>query len=131
MSEQVNAALVRERGVAWLSVGFALLASLLGCVGLYGVLSYRAASRTREIGIRLALGAQRRLIVRSSLRYAAILTSTGLVIGIACSLLVTRFLSALLFELSPRDPLTIAWVCAALGATAVAAAYLPARRAAR
>jgi putative ABC transport system permease protein len=130
MNEQVDASLVRERGVAWLSAGFGIFASVLGCVGLYGVLSYQTASRTREIGIRLALGAPRRSVWTALLLYAAILTVVGIAIGVGCSLLVTRFLSTLLFGLSPRDPLTITLVCAGLGATALAAASLPARRAA-
>ena len=109
----------------------AAVALLLGVVGIYGIIAYIAAQRTREIGIRMALGAQisdvSRLFVRQGLR----LTALGIGVGIAASLALTRLLSSLLFGVTPSDPLTYAAVSALLGGIALVATYLPARRASR
>jgi predicted permease len=107
------------------------VALLLGVVGIYGVVAYVAAQRTREIGVRMALGAQaadvRRLLVARGLK----LVAAGVAIGIAAALLLTRLMATLLFGVGPADPLTYACVSLMLGAVALAATYLPARRASR
>jgi len=100
-------------------------------VGIYGVVSYVAAQRTREIGIRMALGADRRSVTGLFLRQAAILAAAGIVAGVAAAALATRVMSALLFGVQTTDPITYASVAAGLGATALLASYLPAARAAR
>jgi putative ABC transport system permease protein len=111
--------------------GFALVALILAAVGVYGVLSYSVRRRTREIGTRVALGASRAAIVRLVMRQAAVVTATGLVAGIVAGLAAARALSAILFGVPPWDPLSLAAAAAVLTVTALAAAYVPARRAAR
>jgi predicted permease len=109
----------------------AAVALLLGIVGIYGIIAYIAAQRTREIGIRMALGAQTRDVSRLFVRQGLRLTAIGIVIGIATSLALTRLMSTLLFGVKSSDPLTYAAVSALLGAIALVATYLPARRASR
>lgn len=105
------------------------MALLLGLIGIYGVLSYAVTQRTREIGIRLALGAPRTNVQGLFLRYGLTLTGAGVLCGIAAAVPLTRLLGSLLFEVSPVDPVTFAAVAALLLAAAALAAYLPARRA--
>jgi predicted permease len=131
MDDQINSSLVRERALTVLSTLFALLASVLACVGLYGVLSFHVARRTREIGIRLALGEAPRSALARILLDTTILSMSGIVLGIACALVATDVVSAFLYGLSPKDPLTLIGVSVVLYSTALAAGYLPARRAAR
>jgi predicted permease len=107
------------------------MALLLGTVGLYGVIAYSVSQRTREIGIRMALGAQQRDMVRLVLDEGTLVILTGLAIGLAGSLALTRFLSSLLFGVTPTDPLTFACVAVLLALVALAACYIPARRAIR
>jgi putative ABC transport system permease protein len=107
------------------------MALLLGTVGLYGVIAYSVSQRTREIGIRMALGAQQRDMVRLVLDEGTLVILTGLAIGLAGSLALTRFLSSLLFGVTPTDPLTFACVAVLLALVALAACYIPARRAMR
>jgi putative ABC transport system permease protein len=109
----------------------AAVALLLGLVGLYGVISYIAAQRTREIGIRMALGALTGDVRRLFLRHGLVLTATGIALGLAASLALTRIMSALLFGVGPMDPATYATVSAGLAAVALLATWLPARRASR
>jgi ABC-type antimicrobial peptide transport system permease subunit len=109
---------------------FAAVALLLASVGLYGVLSYTVAQRTAEIGLRMALGAQARNVVRHVLRSALGLAGLGIVLGVAGALAVSRLLSSFLFGVSPTDPVTLAGVALLLGLVTVVASYLPARRAA-
>jgi predicted permease len=109
---------------------FAAVALLLASVGLYGVLSYTVAQRTAEIGLRMALGAQARNVVRDVLRSALGLAGIGAVLGIAGALVVSRLLSSFLFGVSPSDPFTLAGVALLLGAVTIGASYIPARRAA-
>jgi ABC-type antimicrobial peptide transport system permease subunit len=100
-------------------------------VGIYGVIAYIATQRTREIGIRVALGAQTRDVRRLFLSHGLLLTAAGITMGIGASLAVTRVLSSLLFGVSPMDPLTYGGVSAGLAAVALLATWLPARRASR
>ena len=130
IEQQLDASMVRERLLAVLSAGLSGLALLLACVGLYGTLSYNVARRAREIGIRMALGAARRNVLRQVLRESVIIAALGVIIGGTAALFATRLVSTFLFELSPRDPLTLASAAAVLLATALAAGYFPARKAA-
>jgi predicted permease len=123
--------LLRERLMALLAGCFGFLAALLATIGLYGVVSYAVARRRREIGIRMALGADRRTVVMMVLRETARLLAAGLAVGIAGSLVVGRAAAALLYGLEPYDPLVLATAAGLLTSVTVAASYLPARRAAR
>jgi ABC-type antimicrobial peptide transport system permease subunit len=107
------------------------VALLLGVVGIYGVISYVATQRTREIGIRIALGAARRDVSGLFLRHGLVLAGIGIAAGIATAAGLTRVMAALLFGVSAFDPVTYAVVSVGLGATALLASYLPAARAAR
>ena len=119
-----------RRSSAWLVGGFAGLALLLGVVGLYGVIAYSVSQRTREIGIRMALGAQRRLVYRLILQEAGALISGGLAIGLVCSIGAATFLRGLLFATHYWDLPTLLGVTILLSASALLASYFPARRAA-
>ena len=110
---------------------FATLAVCLAMAGVYGVMSYVVGQRSNEIGLRMALGANPGDVSRLVLRQALVLASLGIVIGLACSAAVTRLLQSMLFEVKPSDPLTYVVVIAALAAVALAASYVPARRAMR
>jgi ABC-type antimicrobial peptide transport system permease subunit len=105
------------------------MALLLGVVGIYGVISYSVSQRTREIGIRIALGAPATDVRQMFVRHGLVLTAIGVVCGIVSAMLVTRLLSALLFGVSPVDPATYALVSLVLVIAALTASYLPARRA--
>jgi ABC-type antimicrobial peptide transport system permease subunit len=112
-------------------LGIAALAALLiGAVGIYGVTSYTVSQRTREIGLRMALGARKRDVSGLVLRHALLLAGMGIGVGIAAALGLTRMMSALLFGVSAVDPLTYAVVTVTLGVIALVASWLPARRAA-
>ncbi|HJR62789.1 MAG TPA: ABC transporter permease [Gemmatimonadaceae bacterium] len=110
---------------------FAALGLLMAALGIYGVMAYATTQRRREIGIRMALGADARRILRTVLGDAVVLVVVGLGVGLVSALAVTRFMSGLLSEVSPRDPLTFAVVAALLCVVAVAASYIPAWRATR
>jgi ABC-type antimicrobial peptide transport system permease subunit len=105
-------------------------ALVLGVVGLYGVISYVVSQRRREIAIRLALGAQQSAVTRRFVRYGAGLAGVGVLIGLGAAAAVTRLMAAILYGVSALDPLTYVGVALALGAAAVLASWLPARRAA-
>lgn len=109
----------------------ATVALLLGSVGIYGVVAYTATQRTREIGIRMALGAQTGDVRRLFLRHGLALTAVGIALGTGVALALTRVMSALLFGVSPMDPVTYIAVAASLASIALLATYLPARRASR
>ena len=119
-----------HRSSAWLVGGFAALALLLGVVGLYGVVAYSVSQRTREIGVRMALGAQRGSVYRLILKEAGWLTAVGIVIGLACSVAAANLMRGLLFGVRSWDVPTLAAVAAVLGIAALLASYIPARRAA-
>jgi predicted permease len=104
------------------------IALLLGVVGLYGVIAYSASQRTREIGIRIALGAQRNTITTMFVRQGLLLAGSGVVCGLLLALAATRLLRSLLFHVSPMDPVTYVLACVALCGAAVLASYLPSRR---
>jgi predicted permease len=127
--DNTQAAYLR-RCSAWLAGGFALLALLLGAAGLYGVIAYSVSRRTREIGVRMALGAQPRAVYRLILKEAGWLIAAGIAIGLACSLAAATLLRGLLFGVRAADPGTLAEVAAVLGVAALLASYIPARRAA-
>ena len=105
------------------------MALLLGAAGIYGVMSYAVSQRTREIGIRMALGAQRQEVTRMFVRHGLALTAIGIACGLGAAVALTRLMASLLFEVSPVDPLTYAAVCASLATAALLATYLPALRA--
>jgi macrolide transport system ATP-binding/permease protein len=119
-----------HRSSAWLVGGFAALALLLGVVGFYGVVAYSVSRRTREIGVRMALGAQRSSVYQLILREAAWLTALGIIMGLVCSVAAATLMRGLLFEVRSWDVQTLAAVASVLGISAVLASYLPARRAA-
>jgi predicted permease len=119
-----------HRSLAWLVGGFAAMALLLGVVGLYGVVAYSVSRRNREIGIRIALGAQPRAIYELILSEAARLIAVGTVLGVVCSVGAAGLMRGLLFNIRSWDPPTLAVVAAVLGAAALLATLVPARRAA-
>jgi putative ABC transport system permease protein len=110
---------------------FAVMAVLLAAIGIYGVMSYWVTQRQREIGIRMALGAERQQVVRFVLRQSSAMVAIGLALGVAGAFMATRVLRSLLFEVTPTDPTVFALVALILGASGSVAAYLPARRATR
>jgi ABC-type antimicrobial peptide transport system permease subunit len=118
-----------HRFSAWLVGGFAGLALLLGVVGLYGVVAYSVSQRTREIGVRMALGAQRSGIYGLILKEAGWLTAAGIIAGLACSVAAAHLMRSLLFGVHAWDFTTLAAVAAVLGAAALLASLIPARRA--
>jgi predicted permease len=131
LSQQVASSLARPRLLATLSAFFGALALLLAMVGLYGTVAYSVARRQNEIGIRLALGAERLRVVRMILGEVGRLMAAGAVLGVLLALAATRLLSAFLFGLTATDPATLAFSVVALAAVAIAAGALPAWRAAR
>ena len=131
MDTYVRFALATRSFTLRLLVIFGGLALVLAAVGVYGVISHGVTQRTREIGIRMALGASRRDVLATVLWQGATLAIVGLVIGLVASLGLTRLLSNLLFDLHPVDQLDTLAVGVLLAAVAVAASYLPARRASR
>jgi putative ABC transport system permease protein len=130
LQDQIGQSLLAERLLATLSGFFGALAVVLAMIGLYGVMSYTVAERTSEIGIRMALGAERADVTAMILRKAATLLVAGLALGAGLSLAAASAASALLFGLKPRDPVTLGIAAAVLAAVALGASYLPARRAA-
>jgi predicted lysophospholipase L1 biosynthesis ABC-type transport system permease subunit len=130
--EQVRARSISEPSFYTLLLGaFALQALFLAALGLFGVMSYAVAQRTRELAVRMALGAQQRELRRMVLREAAWLGGVGLALGIGGALVASRALQAMLFATRPNDPATLLGVGLLLLATTLAAGYLPARRATR
>jgi macrolide transport system ATP-binding/permease protein len=121
----------QEITFAELCSGFAMLALVIACVGLYGTVSYNVARRTGEIGIRMALGAQRGVVVRMVLQEVLVLAAVGLAIGMALALGTSRFVASFLYGMKPNDPLTLAGAVAILLGAALLAGYAPARKASR
>jgi putative ABC transport system permease protein len=131
LREQIQNSLMSDRLMATLSVFFGLLALVLACVGLYGITSYGVAGRTNELGIRMALGAQPGDVRRMILRETLALVGVGVAIGLPAALFATRLVSKLLFGLTPADPVSISLAALTMLAVALAAGYIPARRASR
>jgi putative ABC transport system permease protein len=131
MEARVSASVAGPRFYALLLGLFAVLALVLAAVGLYGVLSYNVTQRHREIGVRMALGAERRDILGLVVRQGLILAVVGVVIGVAGAYGVTRFLKALLYGITPTDPATYVAICVLLLVVAFVACWLPALRATR
>ena len=132
MTARVNNAptVYLRRSSTWLVGGFAAVALLLGVVGLYGVIAYSVSQRKREIGVRIALGAQRGTVYRLIMKEAGLLALAGIVIGTGCAILAASLMRKLLFGTPPWDLMTLVCVGAVLGASALLASFLPARRAA-
>jgi putative ABC transport system permease protein len=131
MEQIVSNAMSRPRLYAVLLGLFAGVAMTLAAIGIYGVLSYLVAHRAKEIGIRMALGARRIEVVTLVLRQTAVLTVTGVVVGLAGAAALSRYLEGLLFGLTPLDPATFVAVAVVFGVVALFASYVPARRATR
>ncbi|HJR60127.1 MAG TPA: FtsX-like permease family protein, partial [Vicinamibacterales bacterium] len=130
--QEIQADSLAQTSFAMLMLGIAGgVALLLGAVGIYGVIAYVAAQRTREIGIRIALGARAADVLRMVLGQGVALTAAGIAVGLVAALAVTRVMRALLYDTSPTDPLTFAAVVPVLGAAALLACWVPARRATR
>ena len=131
MDEIVSETIGQQRFAMSLLGVFALVALVLSSVGIYGVMSYSVSQRTHEIGIRMALGAESKDVMKLVLSHGAALTASGMVIGIAGAIVATRFMKFMLFGISPTDVVTFAGITALLGAVALAACFVPARRATR
>jgi ABC-type antimicrobial peptide transport system permease subunit len=131
MTEQIEQSLSQENLIATLAGFFGLLALLLACVGLYGVMAYTVVRRTTEIGVRMALGAQQGDVVWMVMRETLALVSLGVVIGLPAALLATRLITSMLFGLTPTDPATILSATLLLTVVCAFAGYLPAKRASR
>jgi ABC-type antimicrobial peptide transport system permease subunit len=130
-TQQIEQTLYQERLMSRLSSFFAVLALMLACIGLYGLLSYEVARRTRELGIRMALGAQKRELMRLVVGRGILLALAGAAIGIGTATAVTRLMVAFLYGVHPYDPATFASVGILLVLVALAACSIPARRAMR
>jgi ABC-type antimicrobial peptide transport system permease subunit len=130
-TQQIEQTLFQERLMSRLSSFFAVLALMLACLGLFGLLSYEVARRTRELGIRMALGAQKRDLMRLVVRHGLMLALTGAIIGIGVSMTVTRLMASMLYSVRPNDPATFAGVSLLLVLVSLAACLIPARRAMR
>ena len=131
MDDTIGRALYSASMSARLLTAFGALALLLAAIGIYGVLSFSIASRTHEIGIRLALGAGARQVFNVVLRDGLVLVGAGVLVGIAGALVLGRMVSGFLYGVSPADAATYAAVTAILGAVALVACVIPARRAMR
>jgi len=131
LSAQVERAMTQERLLATVASGFGGLALLLACVGIYGLLAYTVARRAKEMGIRLALGAQRRRLIAMVLTAALRLVAVGVVVGVPAAWAATRLVKSMLFGLDPTDPTTVAAAVGLLCTAALIAAYVPAWRASR
>ncbi len=129
MSEMVADSIARPRAETFVLTAFGSVALLLACIGLYGVIAYSVTQRSREIGIRLALGASTVSVFRAVLADGFRLTVFGLLIGLSGALLLTRYLRTLLFEIQPSDPLTLCSVAGLIALVSLAACYWPAQRA--
>jgi predicted permease len=131
LDEQVSNSLLVERLIASLSAVFGFLATLLAVIGLYGVMAYTVARRTREIGIRMALGAFQKHVIWMVMREVLVLVAIGIVAGLGAALALTRLVQAQLYGITPSDPATLAIAALGLAAVACAAGFVPALRASR
>jgi ABC-type antimicrobial peptide transport system permease subunit len=131
MNDRRTASLASSRFSTMLLTVFGGIALLLAAIGVYGVISYGVTQRSQEIGIRVALGAGYGRVLRLVVGHAAVLTGVGLAVGLTGALLLSRFMGGLLYQVSPTDPTTLAAGVLVLALVALAAAAVPARRAAR
>jgi ABC-type antimicrobial peptide transport system permease subunit len=131
LDQQVASALIQERLLSVTAGAFGVLALVLACIGVYGLLSFSVVRRTREFGIRLAIGARRRQVVGLVLGEISALLGMALIAGLILVVVLGRFVESLLFEVRPTDPAAIAAAVLLLVLVAMVAAYLPARRASR
>jgi len=131
MTEQIKSTMSEERMFAQLTSGFGVLALVLACIGIYGIMSYTVARRTSEIGIRMAMGAQAAQVLAMVLREVSWLAIAGIAVGVCGALVLARLISAMLYGLKPSDPLTLVCSSALLIILAMAAGFGPARRASR
>jgi ABC-type antimicrobial peptide transport system permease subunit len=131
VGKQKEDSLAVERLAAALSISFGTLATILAAVGLYGVMAFLVARRTREIGIRMALGASARKVVWLVVRDVLVLVAAGTAIGLPAALLLTQLLAAQLFGIAPNDPAVITLATLGIAAVAGISGYLPARYATR
>jgi ABC-type antimicrobial peptide transport system permease subunit len=129
MADVVDQSLMQERFIAQTATAFSLVALMLACIGLYGVMSNAVTRRTNEIGIRMALGARSRDVVKLVMQEVLLLVGLGSAIGLLPAFATMRLVSNLLFGIRPTDPLTIAFATLLLIVVAALAGYLPARRA--
>jgi ABC-type antimicrobial peptide transport system permease subunit len=130
-TEQINANLSQEHLFAALTVAFGVLALLLASVGVYGVMAYTVARRTNEIGVRMALGAQTWEVRRMILRESTVLAILGIGIGLLVSLAATRYITSMLYGVTPSDPLTFSGAVLLLLVVALVSGWWPARHASR
>ena len=131
LDHQIDQSLLNDRLIATLSTAFGVLATLLAVIGLYGVMAYTVARRTREIGVRMALGAVQGDVVWLVMREVLVLVGSGIVLGLAAAWGLGRLISSQLYGVTAGDPVTIAGAAGLLLAVALLAGYLPARRATR
>jgi ABC-type antimicrobial peptide transport system permease subunit len=129
-NEQIEDTTKQERIFASLTSGFGLLALVLACIGIYGIMAYTVSRRTNEIGIRMALGAQSGRVLRMIFREASWLAVIGVVLGLGIALAMGRLIASMLYGLKPYDPLTLGSAALLLVLIALAASWIPARRAA-
>jgi putative ABC transport system permease protein len=131
MNQLVAESLSSRRFYALLLGSFAGVALILAAMGIYGVMSYSVSQRTHEIGVRMALGAERGIVLRQVITRGLLLIVVGVVLGIAASIGLTRFISSQLYGVSATDPMSFAGISLLLVVVALAACYMPARKAAR
>ena len=131
VSNYIETLLVPERLMAWLSGFFGVLALLIAAIGLYGVMSYIVTRRRVEIGVRIALGAEPRTVIRMVLAESVTLLALGVAIGVALAIVASRYAASLLYGLTPLDPASFALAISVLGSVSLLAAWFPARRASR
>jgi ABC-type antimicrobial peptide transport system permease subunit len=131
LRDRITESTAKARFSAMLLTIFACIALVLAAIGIYGVMSYMVAQRTREIGIRMALGAHPANVRALVLRRGLVLTAVGISIGAAAALATTRILATMLYQVKADDPLTFALMASILGVVALLATYIPVRRATR
>jgi predicted permease len=131
VQRQLDETLLSDRLTALLSTGFGVLATVLAAIGLYGVMAFVVARRTKEIGLRLALGAQPSLVIWIVMKEVLALLAIGLVVGVPAGLLSAKFVATLLYGIQPRDPWIAGWTVVLLTLVSAAAGLIPARRASR
>jgi ABC-type antimicrobial peptide transport system permease subunit len=131
LEHQIDQSLLNDRLIATLSTAFGVLATILAVIGLYGVMAYTVARRTREIGVRMALGAVPGDVIWLVMREVLALVGSGLALGLVASWGLGRFVGSQLYGVTGSDPVTIAGACALLASVAALAGYIPARRATR